>query len=146
MRHGRRLRKLGRSPAHRARLFQHLAEGLFRTFIIQTTIEKAKEARPQVEHLITLARKGTPQCQRLIQKVVRDKLAYKTLLEKIGPACADRAGGYTRILRVGQRPGDGAQVVVFELVDREKLGAAPGRFLKAGKAAKEKEAAAAAKK
>lgn len=146
MRHGRRLRKLGRSPQHRARLFQHLAEGLFRSYIIQTTIEKAKEARPQVEHLITLAKKGTPQCQRLARAVIHDKLAYKTLFEKIGPSYADRPGGYTRILRVGQRPGDGAQVVVFELVDREKLGAAPGRFVKSSKASKEKEAVGAAKK
>jgi len=147
LRHGRGLRKLGRTGAHRLRLLQHITEGLFRSFQIQTTLEKAKEVRPFAEHLITLARRGNPQSQRLARRVLHDKMAYTTLFTKLGPHFADRAGGYTRILRVGRRPGDGAEVVVLELVGREQLGDAPGKApSKARKAAKEKEGAGAGRK
>ncbi len=138
MRHRRATRKLSRTSAHRKRLFQHLAEALFRTYQIVTTVDKAKAARPFAERLITLARKPTPQAQRQIRRVIEDKLAYQTLLTKIGPANADRPGGYTRIMRLGRRPGDGAEEAVLELVTRDVLGEPPGKPPKAKKEAKEK--------
>lgn len=141
MRHGRRLRKFNRFSAHRQRMFQHLAEGLFRSFQVVTTVEKAKEARRWTEPLITLAKQGDPQAQRQVREVILDKLAYQTLFQKIGPLYAERAGGYTRILRLSRRPGDGAETAVWELVDREKLGPPPGKPVIVKKEAKEKAAA-----
>ena len=146
MRHRRANRKLGRTTPHRLRLFQHLSEALFRTYQIVTTITKAKEVRPFVERLITLGKAGTPQSQRMAQRVIKDKMAYLTLFQKIGPHFADRPGGYTRIIRVGRRPGDGAESAILELVDREKLGQPPGKPVKASKGAKEKEKEGAGKK
>lgn len=142
MRHRKALRKLGRISSHRARLLQHLAEGLFRSYQIATTVEKAKEARPFAERLITLAKRANPQSQRMVRQTIEDKVAYMTLFQKIGPLYAGRAGGYTRIVRLGRRSGDGAEMAVFELVDREKLGAPPGKPPKAKKEAKEKAGAA----
>ncbi len=123
-------------------MLQHLSEGLFRNWMIVTTVEKAKEARAFAEPLITLARKGDPQSQRQVQRTIHDKMAYKALFEKLGPHFAERAGGYTRIVRLGRRPGDGAEVAVLELVDREKLGPPPGKPV-IKKAAKEQAGAAA---
>lgn len=142
MRHRKALRKLGRISSHRARLFQHLTEGLFRSYQIATTVEKAKEVRPFAEHLITVAKRADPQAQRMVRRTIEDKMAYMTLFQKIGPLYAERHGGYTRIVRLGRRPGDGAEMAVIELVDREKLGAPPGKPPKTKKEAKEKAGAA----
>ncbi len=138
MRHRRATRKLSRTSSHRRRLFQHLSEALFRSYQIATTVEKAKAVRPVAERLITLAKKADPQAQRRIRETIEDKLAYQTLLSKIGPAFAERPGGYTRIMRLGRRPGDGAEMAILELVERESLGAPPGKPPKVKKEAKEK--------
>lgn len=143
MKHRRSHRRFNRTTEHRLRMLQHLSEGLFRNWMIVTTVEKAKEARSFAEPLITLARKGDPQAQRQVQRVIHDKLAYKTLLEKLGPHFAERPGGYTRIVRLGRRPGDGAEVAVLEIVDREKLGPPPGKPRIAKRQAKEAAGAAA---
>ncbi len=127
MKHRRAHRRFNRTTEHRLRMLQHLSEGLFRNWMIVTTVDKAKETRKFAEPLITLARKGDSQAQRQVQRVIHDKTAYKALLEKIGPHFAERAGGYTRIVRLGRRPGDGAESAVLELVDREKLGPPPGK-------------------
>ncbi len=127
MRHRRSGRKFNRTSANRLRMFQHLAEGLFKSYQIVTTVAKAKDARGYIEPLITLAKRGDFQAQRQVRRVIHDKVAYKTLFEKLGPLYAGRKGGYTRILRLGCRPGDGAEVAVLELVDREKLGLPPSR-------------------
>jgi len=140
LRHRRAHRKFNRVSEHRMRMFRHMATSLFKHFLIKTTVEKAKETRAFVEPLITLARQGeAPQAQRRIRMVLEDKLAYKTLLEKIGPHFADRPGGYTRIVRIGRRPGDGAEEALLELVDREKLGPPPGRPYPATKKKEAKE-------
>lgn len=144
MRHRRATRKFNRTASHRLRMFQHLVEGLFKSWAIVTTVEKAKEVRPIAEELITLGRKGDPQSQRQAQRTVRDKMAYQTLFTKIGPHFAERNGGYTRILRLARRPGDGAEVALLELVDREKLGPPPGKPVIVKKEAKEKAGAGAA--
>jgi large subunit ribosomal protein L17 len=120
-------------------MFRNMAESLFKHYIIVTTIDKAKEARAFVEPLITLAKRGEdPQGQRRIRMSIDDKIAYRTLLEKIGPVYAERNGGYTRIIRLGRRPGDGAEKAVLELVDRDKMGPPPGRPVTKKKEAKEK--------
>ena len=127
MRHRRAHRKFNRTSEHRLRMLQHLAEGLFKCYQIVTSVEKAKEARSFAEPLITLAKRGSFLAQRQVRRVVHDKLAYRTLFEKLGPLYAERPGGYTRILRLGRRSGDGAEMAVLELVDREKLGPPPGK-------------------
>jgi len=140
LRHRRAHRKFNRISEHRLRMFRHMSTSLFKHYLIKTTIEKAKEARAFAEPLITLAKRGEdPQAQRQIRMAVEDKLAYKALLEKIGPLYADRKGGYTRIVRMGRRPGDGAEEAVLELVDREKLGPPPGRPYPATKKKEAKE-------
>lgn len=124
-------------------MLQHITEGLFKSFLVVTTVEKAKEARAWLEPLITCARKGDAQSQREVLRVIKDKVAYKTLFDKLGPHFKDRPGGYTRILRIGRRPGDGAEQAVLELVDREKLGPPPGKPTWITKEAREKAGAAA---
>jgi large subunit ribosomal protein L17 len=143
VKHRRDHRRFNRKTEHRMRMLQHLSEGLFRSWMIVTTVEKAKDARAFAEPLITLARKGDPQAQRQVQRVIHDKMAYKTLFEKLGPHFAERPGGYTRIVRLGRRPGDGAEVAVLELVDREKLGPPPGKPVIRKKAVKEQAGAGA---
>lgn len=143
MRHRRATRKFNRTASHRLRMFQHLAEGLFKSWMIVTTVEKAKEVRPIVENLITLARRGDSQAQRQARRTIHDKMAYQTLFTKLGPHFAERNGGYTRIIRLARRPGDGAEVALLELVDREKLGPPPGKPTFVKKEAKEKAGAGA---
>ena len=124
-------------------MLQHITEGLFKSYQVVTTVEKAKEARAWLEPLITCARKGDDHSRREVLAVIKDKVAYQTLFDKLGPHFADRKGGYTRILRIGRRPGDGAEQAVLELVDREKLGPPPGKPTWITKEAKEKAGAAA---
>jgi len=143
VKHRRSHRRFNRTTEHRLRMLQHLSEGLFRNWMIVTTVEKAKEARAFAEPLITLARKGDRQSQRQVQRTIHDKMAYKALFEKLGPHFAERPGGYTRIVRLGRRPGDGAEVAVLELVDREKLGPPPGKPVFKKKAVKEQAGAGA---
>jgi len=138
VRHRRARRKFNRTSEHRLRMLQHLAEGLFKSYLIVTTVAKAKEARSYAEPLITLAKRQDSQAQRQVRRVIHDKMAYRTLFEKLAPLYMERKGGYTRILRLGRRPGDGAEQAVLELVEREKLGAPPIRPVAAAK----KEAAA----
>jgi len=138
VRHRRAFRKFNRTFEHRLRMLQHLTEGLFKCYQIVTTVEKAKATRSHAEPLITLAKRGDSQAQRQVRRVIHDKVAYRTLFEKLGPLYAGRKGGYTRVIRLGRRPGDGAEQAVLELVDREQLGPPPGKFLKIKKEAKEK--------
>ena len=142
MRHRKDHRKLSRTASHRRAVLRNLVTALFQYERIETTVEKAKEVRPFAEHLITVAKRADPQAQRMVRRTIEDKMAYMTLFQKIGPLYAERHGGYTRIVRLGRRPGDGAEMAVIELVDREKLGAPPGKPPKTKKEAKEKAGAA----
>lgn len=94
-----------------------MATSLFRHEEIKTTTAKAKELRPYAERLITLARRGDLHARRQAARTVHDKEVLKKLFEILGPRYADRDGGYTRILKLGQRKGDGAQVALVKLVD-----------------------------
>ena len=124
MRHRKANRKLGRRSAPRRALLRNLVEGLFlatpteeHAERIQTTPEKAKEARRFAERLITLGKKGTLAARRRALQLLHNKKAVRKLFDEIAPRYEDREGGYTRILRLGTvRVGDAAAQVIFELV------------------------------
>ncbi|MHB1048084.1 MAG: 50S ribosomal protein L17 [Thermoanaerobaculia bacterium] len=116
MQHNRAGRKLGRTSAHRKALFRNQLDSLFLHERIQTTISKAKELRPLAEKLVTLARRGGLHARRLALRDISQDAA-KRLFDEIAPRFATRPGGYTRILKLGQRPGDAAEKAIIEFVD-----------------------------
>lgn len=117
MRHQVAGRRLGRTVAHRKALLKNLAIALFREEAIETGIAKAKELRRYAEPLITLAKKDTVANRRLAFARLRDEDVVRKLFTNIGPANANRPGGYTRVLRLGKhRTGDGAELARVELV------------------------------
>jgi large subunit ribosomal protein L17 len=111
--------RLGGSSSHQKALLANLATSLFEHGRIKTTEPKARALRPYAEKLITHAKKGTLHNRREVMKKIRDKDIVHTLFAEIGPFFADRAGGYTRIIKVEARKGDNAPMAVIELV-REK--------------------------
>lgn len=117
MRHRVRGRKLGRTASHRAALLRSLATSLFRHKRIKTTIAKAKEARSYAESLITKAKKNDLHARRIISEVIKDRKVLKELFDEIVPKVGDRPGGYTRVVRLGRRLGDAAELAILELVD-----------------------------
>jgi large subunit ribosomal protein L17 len=139
MRHLKSGRKLGRTTAHRKALFRNMVTALIRRERIQTTLAKAKELRSHVEKTITLGKKGTLHAKRLARKVVVEKEAFIKLFGPLSERYAKRAGGYTRIIKIGHRRGDDAPMAFIELVDRESE-AAPAKA-KAEKKATPKKAA-----
>ncbi|HEX2257977.1 MAG TPA: 50S ribosomal protein L17 [Afifellaceae bacterium] len=120
MRHRSSGRKLNRTASHRKAMFANMAAALIRHEQIVTTLPKAKELRPVVEKLVTLAKRGDLHARRLAAARLRDEAMVKKLFETIGPRYAERNGGYTRVLRAGFRYGDNAPVAVIELVDRDE--------------------------
>ncbi|MBI5029922.1 MAG: 50S ribosomal protein L17 [Chloroflexi bacterium] len=112
-------RTLGRDSSHREALFRNLITELFRHERIETTEAKAKAVRADAEKLITLAKRGDVHARRLAARTITDPAITKKLFEKLGPRYKERAGGYTRLFKVGPRLGDAAPVVIMELVDRE---------------------------
>jgi large subunit ribosomal protein L17 len=117
MRHLKARRKLGRNATHRLALMRNLARALFEHERIITTVEKAKEARPFVEKLITLAKKGTLHARRLALSRLPDRDIVAKLFSEIGPRFQDRPGGYTRIIkRHERRLGDGGRTAYLELL------------------------------
>jgi large subunit ribosomal protein L17 len=142
MRHRVAHRKLGRITPHRIALLRNLATSLFEKERIRTTLPKAKELRPFAERLITLARSEGDRlhARRLAARNVQDPAVLKKLFDTIGPRFATRPGGYTRILRLGTRKGDGAEMAYLELVGYEYKPA--GKQDKAKKASEKKDEAA----
>src|SRR5262245_13260789 len=121
MRHNRKGRKLSRTNTHRRAMMRNLVTSLFEHERITTTVAKAKEARPVAERLITRARRGDLAARRLISAYVRSEDVARKLMEDIGPRFATRPGGYTRIYRLGPRPGDAGQMGILELVGRTSV-------------------------
>ena len=119
MRHGNAHRKLGRTSAHRTAMFANMAASLIKHEQITTTLPKAKELRPFVEKLVTLAKRGDLHARRIAISRVRDVDQVGKLFSAIGPRYADRNGGYIRIMKAGFRHGDNAPVAVIEFVDRD---------------------------
>lgn len=121
MRHRVAHRKLGRTTPHRQALLRNLATALFERERIRTTLPKAKELRPFAERLITLAKREDDRlhARRLAARHLQDPAVLKKLFETLGARYATRPGGYTRILRLGPRKGDGAEMAYLELVGFE---------------------------
>ena len=109
-------RKLGRDSAHRKAMLRNLVTDLLREGRIQTTELRAKEARRQAEKMITLGKRGDLHARRQAMAYIYDESVVTKLFEEIAPKYADRQGGYTRILKLGPRRGDAAEVVFLELV------------------------------
>ena len=116
MRHRAKGRQLSRTAEHKKALLRNLAMSLFRHEKIVTTTAKAKELRPFAERLITLARRGDLHARRLVERRIQDREVLKRLFSEIGPRFAARPGGYTRILKLGHRVGDGADTARIELL------------------------------
>ena len=119
MRHGYAHRKLGRTSAHRTSMFANMAASLIKHEQIVTTLPKAKELRPFVEKLVTLAKKGDLHARRIAIARLRDADLVKKLIDVLGPRYKTRNGGYTRIMKAGFRQGDNAAMAVIEFVDRD---------------------------
>lgn len=119
MRHGKRGRRFSRSSSHRQAMFANLCQALVKHEQIKTTLPKAKELRPVVERLITLARKGDLHARRLLIAKTRHEPTAAKLIDVLGPRYQDRPGGYTRVLKAGFRYGDAAPMAIIELVDRD---------------------------
>jgi large subunit ribosomal protein L17 len=120
MRHGKVHRKLGKTPSHRKAMFANMSAALIKHEQIVTTLPKAKELRPVVEKLVTLAKKGGLAARRQAISEIRDVATVKKLFEVIGPRYKERNGGYTRVLKAGFRYGDNAAKAVIEFVDRDE--------------------------
>jgi len=121
MRHGKSLRKLGRTTAHRMSMLRNLSTSLFDKERISTTLPKAKELRPFAERLITLARRDNLHARRLVARSIQNKAVVKKLFDTLGPRFAQRNGGYSRILKLGWREGDGAEMALVELLGSEPV-------------------------
>lgn len=119
MRHKHGQRKLQRTSGHRAALLRNLAAALVKHEQIQTTTTKAKELRPYVEKLITLAKHGGLSNRRLAHARLMDEVQEKKLFEVLAERYAGRNGGYTRIIKAGIRASDAAPIAIIELVDRD---------------------------
>ena len=119
MRHGAAYRKLGRTVSHRQAMFANMAASLIKHEQITTTLPKAKELRPFVEKLVTLAKRGDLHARRQAISAVRDVPQVGKLFETLGPRYAERNGGYIRIMKAGFRRGDNAPMAVIEFVDRD---------------------------
>jgi large subunit ribosomal protein L17 len=108
--------RLGGSPSHERKLLANLATDLFMHEKVTTTLPRAKAVRPLAEKLITKARKGDLHAKRTVLRTIRNRDAVVKLFDEVAPRYADRAGGYTRITRLGPRRGDGAEEAIIELV------------------------------
>ncbi len=116
MRHRKKGRQLSRTRSHRKATLRNLATSLFRHERIETTTAKAKELRPYAERLITLARRGDVHSRRLAATKIQDRQVLGKLFDDIAPRYAERPGGYTRVLKLGNRKGDAAEMSLIELV------------------------------
>jgi large subunit ribosomal protein L17 len=117
VRHARSGKKLGRDMAHRKALYANLAGAVIEHGRIKTTVTKAKAVKPIAEQLITLGRRGDMHARRQAVAFLRSKEIVHKLFAEVGPAFAERPGGYLRITRIGPRPGDSAEMAYLELVD-----------------------------
>lgn len=121
MRHGDKSNNLSRTASHRKALLSNLACQLFQYKKIVTTLAKAKALRPFVEPLITKSKENTTHQRRLVFSHLQDKEAVKELFDVISPKIASRPGGYTRVIKLGKRVGDNAELAMIELVDYNEI-------------------------
>jgi large subunit ribosomal protein L17 len=144
MRHGFRGRRFNRTPEHRTAMFANMSAALIKHEQIVTTLPKAKDLRPVVEKLVTLAKKGGLHARRQAMSQVRDETQVKKLFDVLGARFKERNGGYIRIMKAGFRHGDSAPMAVIEFVDRDvnEKGKDSGPKQNAGEAEATVEAAA----
>jgi len=116
MRHRNKGRKLSRTASHKRATMRNMATSLFKHGRIETTTAKAKELRPYAERLVTLAKRGDLHARRLAATKIQDRAVLGALFDDIAPRFAERPGGYTRILKLGNRKGDAAEMSLIELV------------------------------
>jgi large subunit ribosomal protein L17 len=121
MRHGKRFNHLGRTPSHRKAMLSNMASSLLVHKRINTTLAKAKELRKYVEPLITKAKSDTTHARRVVFSYLQDKESVNTLFNEVADRVANRPGGYTRIIKLGTRLGDNAEMAMIELVDFNDL-------------------------
>jgi large subunit ribosomal protein L17 len=119
MYHGRAKRRFSRTPEHRKAMFANMCQALIKHEQIVTTLPKAKDLRPVVEKLVTLAKRGDLHARRQAISQIKDVVLVKKLFETLGPRYAARHGGYTRVLKAGFRYGDNAPMAVIEFVERD---------------------------
>jgi large subunit ribosomal protein L17 len=117
MRHRKKGRHLNRTAEHRRMMLRNMATSLFKHGRIETTVAKAKELRQFAEPLITRAKRGDLHARRVVARKIHDGEALARLFEEIGPRYAERPGGYTRVIKVGHRSGDAADLAIIELVE-----------------------------
>jgi large subunit ribosomal protein L17 len=132
-------RRLDRTTEHRTAMFRNMVTSLLRHERIVTTTPKAKDLRRIAEKVITLGKRGTAHARRLAQRQVRDLEVMEKLFGTLGPRFATRPGGYTRVVRLGRRVGDNADMAMIELVERTPEAAEGEKEAKGGAARKAKE-------
>ena len=142
MRHRLGLRKLNRTSSHRLAMLRNMTVSLLRHEVIKTTLPKAKELRRWVDRVITLGKRGDLHARRQVLSIVWDKAVVRKLFDTIGPRFKDRPGGYTRIVKLGIRHGDAAQMALIELVGGETGKDASAGGAKKGRRARRREAQA----
>ncbi len=123
MRHRKKGRQLSRTASHKEATLRNMATSLFRHERLETTTAKAKELRPYAERLITLAKDDSVHHRRMARRKIQDRDVLGKLFDDIGPRFQARPGGYTRILKLGTRRGDAAEMALIELVERSEQGA-----------------------
>ncbi|MBN1301313.1 MAG: 50S ribosomal protein L17 [Melioribacteraceae bacterium] len=141
MRHRVKGRKLGRTASHRSATLRALATSLLKHKKIKTTVAKAKETRSFVEPLITKAKADTLHARRFVSQFIKDKEVLKELFSEIIPKIGDRPGGYTRVVKLGTRVGDAADMAIIELVDYNVIAEKKEKKTTAGKTRKTTKAA-----
>ncbi|MDY0185297.1 MAG: 50S ribosomal protein L17 [Desulfuromonadaceae bacterium] len=124
MRHNKSGRRLGRNSSHRKAMLRNLVTSLLDVEKIMTTDARAKEVRKLAEKMITLGKKGDLHARRQALSVVQDKNVVAKLFDRLAPRYAERCGGYTRIMKVGNRTGDNAPVSIIEFVEHDQAAAA----------------------
>lgn len=143
MRHRNKVKKLGKTSSHRKAMLENMAGALIENRQIRTTLAKAKALQSFADKLITYGKTGTVHARRLAFRLLQNRTLVKTLFDEIAPAFSDRKGGYTRVIKLGQRRGDGAEMAMLQLVGFEQLVVeeeAPKKKQKGAKPAKEKAA------
>ncbi|MYF93413.1 MAG: 50S ribosomal protein L17 [Gemmatimonadetes bacterium] len=123
MRHGKRIAKLGRTAPHRKAMLSNMMASLFINERISTTQTRAKELKRTAERVLTCAKKGDLHARRQVLRVIADKQVVAKLFDELGPRYKSRNGGYTRVIKLGPRRGDGAFMSIVELVDRPGVAA-----------------------
>ncbi|MFQ5602876.1 MAG: 50S ribosomal protein L17 [bacterium] len=139
MRHRKDIKKLSRTASHRKALLSNIATSLFEHKHIRTSLVKAKAAKRTVDRLITFAKSGTVADRRQVLKIIHDKNIVQNLFEEIAPIYKDRNGGYSRVIKIGRRRGDGAELAILELVGYEGVQVEKQKALDEAKAKKKKQ-------